>query len=426
LKKEKPLKSQWPVLAGAVIVIISCSRTQTAEIKPSSAEWPQFRGPNRDDISADKGLLKEWPKDGPPLVWKGTGVGSGYSSVAIAGGRVFTLGNQGGSSYLYALNEENGKQLWSAEIGKAGGNLGCTPTVDGDRVYAIGQAGDLVCADVAHGKVLWRKSFPRDFAGNCGGWQYTESPLVDGDKLVCTPGARDATLVALNKKTGTVIWKCAAPVDEPTAGYSSIVVAEVGGIRQYVQLLAAGVIGVAAEDGKFLWKYDALGHNTANIPTPIVLGDQVFCSAGYGKGGALLQLSASDGEVKAKELYYNQQLKNKHGGLVVVGDYVYGDHDDSGSPFCAAVKTGKVAWRKEKRGPGEGSAAVTYADGHLYFRFQNGVMALVEASPDKYQEISTFRIPNAGSPSWAHPVVVGGRMYLREQDTVWCYNVKAP
>jgi outer membrane protein assembly factor BamB len=412
---------------GAVLIImVSCSPTQTAEVDFTPSEWPQFRGPRRDDVSTDKGLLKEWPKNGPPLVWKATGLGGGYSSVAISGGKIFTLGNKNGKSYAHALDEQSGKLLWSAEIGQAGDNLGCTPTVDGDRVYGIGQAGDLVCLSVANGAVLWRKSFPRDFGGNCGGWRYTESPLVDGDKLVCTPGAKEATIVALNKKTGAVIWKCAAPVNDATAGYSSIVVAEVGGIRQYVQLVHAGVIGVAAEDGKFLWKYDELGYNTANIPTPIVLGDQVFCSAGYGKGGALLQLTAVNGAIQVKPLYYNHELKNKHGGLLVVGDYVYGDHDDSGFPFCAEVKTGKVVWRKDKRGPGEGSAAVTYADGHLYFRFQNGVMALVEATPDKYQEISTFRIPNAGSPSWAHPVVTGGRLYLREQDTLWCYSVKQP
>ena len=277
--------SPWTCMSGVVLILVSCSGNPGVHVKPSSDEWPQFRGPNRDDVSADKGLLKEWPKDGPPVVWKAKGIGSGFSSVAIAGGRVFTMGNQGGSSYVYALNLEDGKPLWSAKVGRQGGNLGCTPTVDRDRLYAIGQAGDLVCVNVADGSVIWHKSFSDDFHGSAGGWQYTESPLVDGDKLVCTPGAKEATLVALNKKTGAVIWKCAAPVYDPQAGYSSIVIAEVGGIRQYVQLVAAGVIGVAAQDGKFLWKYDKLGHNTANIPTPIVLGDQIFCSAGYGKGG---------------------------------------------------------------------------------------------------------------------------------------------
>jgi outer membrane protein assembly factor BamB len=410
--------------ALGLFLLIASSGGWTAAAGPSTADWPQFRGPHRDDRSPDKGLLKTWPKDGPPLAWKATGVGSGFSSLAITGGKVFTMGNKGDSSYVFALDQEGGKVLWSAKVGRTGGNLGCTPTVDGDRVYAIGQVGDLVCLDEKSGEVQWHKNFVQDFGGQYGNWQYTESPLVDGDKLICTPGARDATLVALDKKTGEVLWKCAAPVDDPTAGYSSVVIAEVGGIRQYVQLVAGGVIGVAASDGKFLWKYDNLAHNTANIPTPIVLGDRVFCSAGYGKGGALLRLIPSDGGIKIKEIYYNPQLKNKHGGLVIVGDYVYGDHDDSGLPFCAEVKTGKVVWRKDRRGPGTGSAAVTYADGNLYFRFDNGVVALVRASPRGYREISTFHIPNAQGQSWAHPVVIGGRLYLREQDTVWCYNVK--
>jgi hypothetical protein len=247
---------------------------------------------------------------------------------------------------------------------------------------------------------------------------------VDGDRLVCTPGGKDATMVALDKRTGDVIWKCAIPFEDTTAGYSSVVIARVGGVRMYVQLLAGGVAGVAVKDGKFLWKYDKLGNNTANIPTPIVLGDHVFCSAGYGKGGALLHLVAENGGVTAKEVYFNHELTNKHGGLVVVGDYVYGDHDDSGMPFCAEVKTGKVVWRKQKHGPGAKSASVAYADGRLYFRYENGITALVEPSPDGYKEVSTFLIPKPQGPSWAHPAIAGGKLYLREGDTVWCYDVR--
>jgi outer membrane protein assembly factor BamB len=420
---------RWCVCLTVVFLLTACKEAlpdadpRPGDEKLADAEWPQFRGPHRDDISADQGLLKEWPKNGPRIIWKARGIGSGYSSVSLAGGKIFTLGNKGSSSELFAIDASNGNVLWSAKVGPSGGNLGCTPTVDGDRVYAIGQEGDLVCVSAGSGNVQWHKNFKSDFGGHCGGWHYTESPLVDGDKLVCTPGARDATVVAFDKNTGEVIWKSAIPVNDPTAGYSSIVVAEVGGIRQYVQLLAAGVVGVAARDGRFLWKYEKFSGNTANIPTPIVLGDQIFTSAGYGRGGALLQLEASGDEVSAKEVYYNNALTNKHGGVVLVGDYLYGDRDDSGQPFCAEVKTGKILWQKQK-GAGSGSAAVTYADGHLYFRYDNGIMALVEASPDGYKEISSFHIPNANHQSWAHPVVVGGRMYLREQDVVWCYDVK--
>jgi outer membrane protein assembly factor BamB len=413
------------VLSCLVLIAVALPGAR-AEEAGRTADWPQFRGPNRDAHSPDTGLLKEWPTEGPPLVWKATGVGSGYSSVSVTGGKLFTMGNKGKSSYVVAVDLEGGKVLWSQEIGRSGGNLGSTPTVDGDRVYAVGQSGDLVCLNAETGKEQWHRNFETDFRGKCGGWHYTESPLVDGDRLVCTPGARDATMAALDKKTGEVIWKCAAPLEDTTAGYSSVVVADVGGVRQYVQLLAGGVIGVAAKDGKFLWKYEALGHNTANIPTPIVLGDHVFCAAGYGKGGALLHLVPTDDGVTATEVYFNRDLTNKHGGLVIVGDYVYGDHDDSGHPFCAEVKTGKVVWRKKDRGAGAGSASVAYADGRLYFQYDNGTVALVEASPEGYKEVSTFQAPKHEGPSWAHPVIAGGRLYLREGDAVCCYNVKKP
>jgi outer membrane protein assembly factor BamB len=293
--------------------------------------------------------------------------------------------------------------------------------VDGQLLYAIGQYGDLLCLETASGAVKWSKNFGKDFKGSSGGWNYTESPLIDGDKLVCTPGGRQATLVALNKLTGEVVWK--APLGD-TAGYSSIVVSQAAGVRQYVQLTSDGVIGVAAADGKLLWRYEKLARNTANIPTPVVLGEQIFCSAGYGKGGALLSLKASgDGGVTATEVYYNGALRNRHGGVVIVGDLVFGDTDDSGQPYCADWKTGKVKWKaRSKRG--QGSASLTYADGHLYVRYSNGWVALVEASEAAYKEISSFKIPNSSSNSWAHPVVADGKLYLREKDTVWCYDVK--
>jgi outer membrane protein assembly factor BamB len=390
-----------------------------------AADWPQFRGPNRDDHSPDTGLLKVWPKDGPTLVWKAQGIGQGFSSVAVVADKIFTMGDDKSSSYVFALDRAKGTRLWSTRVGKAGGNYQgtrCTPTVDGELLYALGQFGDLVCLSCDTGKELWRKSFPTDFKGRSGGWNYTESPLIDGEKLVCTPGGKDATLVALDKKTGDVIWKSALG---DGAAYSSIVVSEANGIRQYVQLLPSGVVGVSARDGKLLWKYDRLGKNTANIPTPIIQGDHVFCTAGYGKGGALLTVRAAGESFKAEEDYYIPQLKNKHGGVVLVGDYVFGDQDDRGKPQCAEWKTGKILWSKTERTRGQGSAAVTYADGSLYIRYNNGYVALVEANPEAYREKSVFKIPNSDSNSWSHPVVIGGRLYLREKDILWCYDVRA-
>jgi outer membrane protein assembly factor BamB len=393
-------------------------------VSARAADWPQFRGPNRDDVSTETGLLKTWEEGGPPLVWKAAGIGTGYSSVSVAGDRIYTLGNKGRLSHLVALDRGTGKVLWSSEVGPAGGNLGCTPTVDGDRVYALGQEGDLVAIDARTGNRLWHRNLQTEFGGKSGGWKYCESPLVDGDKLVVTPGGARATMVALDKKSGETLWKCAIPVKHTEAGYSSVVVADVGGVRQYVQLLNGGVVGVSA-GGRFLWKYEKLGPNTANIPTPIVLGDRVFASVGYGKGGALLRLHAQGQGVTAEEVYFNRQLTNKHGGVVCVGDHVYGDFDDDGMPFCAEVKTGKVRWKRERgQGQGEKSASVTYADGRLYFSYENGVVALVEASPSGYKEVGSFRIPKTSGPCWAHPVVAGGQLYLRAGDTIYCHDVR--
>ena len=402
---------------SAVVMLLSFSSVSVA------TDWPQFRGPHRNDLSDETGLLKEWPQDGPKLVWHVKGLGGGYSSLSVVGDRIFTLGNFDKVSKVLALSCDDGKAEWSAEVGPAGGNLGCTPTIDGDRVYALGEEGDLVCSETGDGQRVWHRNLQKEFGGSVGGWHYCESPLVDGDHVIVTPGGKEATMVALDKKTGETIWKCAIPLEQPQAGYSSIVVAEVGGVRQYVQLLDGGLVGVSA-DGKSLWTYEKLGHNTANIPTPIVLKDEILSIAGYGKGGALLKLTVNGNDVKADEVYFNHELTNKHGGVLVVGDYAYGDADDHGRPFCADVKTGKIIWkRKGGDGHGEGSVSVTYADGRLYFHYDNGTVALVEPSPDGYKETGWFQNQTDG-PGWSHPVVSGGQLFIREGDSLYRYDVR--
>ncbi len=326
-------------------------------------DWPQFRGPARDGVSREKGLLQEWPKDGPPLSWSVKGLGGGYSTVSVAGDRLYTLGNRGKDSHIIALDRKTGAIIWTAEVGTAGGNLGCTPTVDGDHVYALGQMGDLVCID-HDGKRVWHRDVMKEFGGVKGGWNYCESPLIDGDRVIVTPGGNNATVVALNKKTGETIWTCPLPLKHTEAGYSSVVVAQPGGVKHYVQLVNGGLVGIGT-DGKFLWKYEKLGPNTANIPTPIITGDYVFASAGYGKGAALLKFKVDGKNVSVEEVYFKRELTNKHGGVIRVGDYVYGDTDDQGKPFCAEAATGKVRWKRSEEGTGRGSAAVVYADGRL-------------------------------------------------------------
>jgi outer membrane protein assembly factor BamB len=415
------------VLTG-LAALAACSSADTATAK-STGDWAQFRGPNRDDISPDKGLLKSWPKDGPRVVWKGTGVGTGYSSVAVAGDKVFTMGDKDGSSWIFAVSRDKGDIVWSAKVGRPGGNYEgtrCTPTVDGDLVYGIGQFGDLVCVDRDSGKEKWRKNFGKDFGGQSGGWNFTESPLVDGDRLVFTPGGSKATMVVLDKRTGDEIWR--SPLKQ-TAGYSSIVISNACNVKQYVQVTASGTIGVSAKDGKLLWHYPKFSGNTANIPTPIVLGDQIFTTVGYGRGAALLTLIPDGDGVKHKEEYHTKALTNKHGGVLIVGDYVYGDAGDGGNLTCLEWKTGKVQWNRQKaksrRSSGGGSASVTYADGMLYVHYANGWASLVAARPDRYEEVSAFQIPDGHGQRWAHPVVIGGRLYIREFENLWCYDVKA-
>jgi len=396
-------------------------------------DWPQFRGPKRDGISPDKGLLKSWPPDGPPVVWKAEGVGSGFSSVAVVGDKVLTMGDIGARCYIIAVSRKDGSKLWDAKVGKSEGGGGypgprCTPTVDGDLVYAIGQFGDMVCVSLADGRERWRVNFVKDFKGSSGSWGFAESPLVDGDKVVCTPGSSEATLVALHKKTGKVVWKGHSP-DGEHAGYSSVMVSRAGGTKQYVTLTSNSVVSFAADTGNFLWRFGAsrkrFADNTANIPTVVLFDDPnlFFASAGYGRGGALFQVSYTGGRFDTKEVYWKEDLDNKHGGVIRVGDYLYGDEDDRGRIWCADARTGKRTWTRKDNSDGGGSASLVYADGMLYVRYDNGWIALVSADPKAYQVASNFRVPNGRGNCWAHPVVIGRKFYVREQETIWCYDV---
>lgn len=412
----------------SVFGLLAVTSLQAA--KPDS-NWPQWRGPNRDGLSTEKGLLKNWQEDGPPLVWQADGLGKGYSSVSISNGKIFTMGRRGDAEYLIALGLEDGVELWSAEVGE-GDHCNGTPTVDGDRVYAIGLKGDLVCSRTSNGDVLWRKKFSDDFGGKMmSGWGYSESPLVDGDWLLCTPGAKDAMIVALDKRTGQEIWRSA--VDEygdrgkDGAGYSSIVISHGAGVKQYVQLTGHGVIGVRASDGKFLWGYNDVANKTANIPTPVISGNYVFCSTGYGTGAALLKLSRDGNGVKAEEQYFlnAKTFQNHHGGMLLIGNHIYAGHaHNNGFPICIEMKSGEVVWGGQQRGVGTGSAAITFADGHIVFRYQSGDLALVEASTREYKLKGSFKPAFQKGNSWAHPVILVGRMYLREQDKLMCYDLR--
>ncbi|HEY8504076.1 MAG TPA: PQQ-binding-like beta-propeller repeat protein, partial [Gemmataceae bacterium] len=351
------------------------------------SDWPQWRGPGRDAVCTETGLLDSWPAGGPPLAWVSSGLGRGYSTPSVAAGRVFGMSYQGNNEVVWCVRADNGRKLWTTAVAAKQSNEGpnSTPTIDGGRVYALGVSGDLVCLDGNTGKLVWKRSLPRDLGGKMmSGWGYSESVLVDGDKLICTPGGDKAALAALDKKTGEPIWRSEIP-GAGGAGYASVVASQVGDTKVYVTWLGSGLVGVRASDGKFLWRYTRARNGTANIPTPIVKGEYVFCSTAYGAGSALLkQVPARDNGVEVKEVYFlnANSLQNHHGGMVLVGDHVYLGHGhNAGQPRCIELMTGKHAWPQE-RGPRgtDGSAAVLYADGKLYFRYQNGVMALIEAA----------------------------------------------
>jgi outer membrane protein assembly factor BamB len=298
--------------------------------------------------------------------------------------------------------------------------------VDGDMVYAVGTSGDLVCLDAAKGQIRWRKNYVTDLGGRVmSSWGFSESVLVDGDRVIGTPGGDNAALVAFNKKNGAVLWRSAVQ-GGGGAGYASVMIAEVGGIKQYITWLGRALVGVDARTGRLLWKYAKVANKTANIPTVIVRDDLVFCTTAYQAGSALLRLVPSGSTVKAEEVYFldAQTLQNHHGGMVLVGDQVYGGHGHNrGDPVCVELMSGKVRWKE--RGIGRDSAAVLYADGHLYFRYQDGVMALVEANPERMVVKGQFRLPyDSGKPSWPHPVIANGRLYIRDQDALMCFNVK--
>jgi outer membrane protein assembly factor BamB len=398
-----------------------------ASAQQSVSDWPQWRGSDRTGISKETGLLKSWPPGGPQLLWKAGGLGGGYSTPSVASGRVFAMGYRGNDEVVWALEVATGKGLWMTRVAQANYYIDVndgsrsTPTVDGNRLYTLGASGDLVCLQATDGKLLWSRNMVREFGGNVPGWGYSESPLVDGDKVIATPGGRQATLVALNKTNGQEIWRAQVPQGDG-AHYSSCIAAEVNGQRQYIQFLRGGVVGVDAKDGKFLWRYNSPANGTANCSTPIFHNNHVFAASGYNTGGGLVKLTASNnGGVSATEVYFTRQMQNHHGGMVLVGDYVYGFSDAMGLT-CLDFKTGEVKWANRSVGKG----SVTYADGHIYLRNEGrGTVALVEATPTAYVEKGRFDPPQrSGKNTWPHPVVAGGRLYLRDQDTLFCYAIK--
>ncbi|NLH72832.1 MAG: PQQ-binding-like beta-propeller repeat protein [Verrucomicrobia bacterium] len=424
-------------------------------------DWPQWQGPDRNAISKETGLLKEWPKEGPSLAWKANGLGGGYSGPSVAAGRIFGMSNRGEDEVVWALSESDGKELWVTRLGPAFKQSwpqgkegpGCTPTVDGDRLYVLGLGGELACLQVKDGKILWQRNLTRDFGGRVPMWSYRESPLIDGDKLICTPGGEEATILALNKLTGDPIWKCQVQEGSGSggggpagpggrrggfgggppsgAGYASAIAIDFEGQRQYVQLTAKALVGVSASDGKLLWRYARPANGMGiNCSTPIYIDGHVFAASAYGAGGGLARLiKDASGEIKAEEVWFSRKMQNHHGGMIVFDGCLYGANggNEGGALVCLDFKTGDVLWDMrddaERRAP---KGSLVMADNRLYYRTEKGTMLLIEPNRKEYIERGRFEQPDrTQQPAWTHPVIANGKLYLRDQDLLFCYDIRA-
>jgi outer membrane protein assembly factor BamB len=389
-----------------------------------SFDWPQWQGPDRNGLTSEKGLLQQWPEGGPPRRWLFDQCGAGYAGPAVVDGRLFILGARGGVSQLIALDANTGSELWARPLGPEfpndwGNGPRSTPTVDQGRVYALDAGGTLACFEV-DGREVWRVTM-ESLGGKVPNWGFTESVLIDGDKLLCTPGGPQGAVAALDKRDGNIIWRSAELTE--FAHYSSIVRGEFHGKPQYVQLLEKRLVGLSPEDGKLLWQVAWPG-NVAVIPTPLVRANHVFATSGYGAGCMLVKVSAQN---EAKKVYENKRMKNQHGGVINVGRFMYGFSDDVGW-LCMDLRNGDMKWR-ERDALGKG--AIGYADGRLYcVDQQEGNVVLIDASPQGWTERGRFTLaPQSGSRSprggiWVHPVVVDGKLFLRDQEYLYCYDVK--
>ncbi len=427
-------------------------------------DWPQWQGPNRNAVSPETGLLQAWPEGGPALAWRVDGLGGGDSAPAVANGKIYGLSNRDGQEIVWALSESDGSQIWISSLGEAASQgvpqskegPGGTPTVDGDRVYVIGMSGRIACLDAKDGTVLWQKNLKDDFGGTAPMWSFRESPLVDGDKVICTPGAADAMLVALDKVTGDVIWESNSPAEpaanpptgntdqpgkggpgrggrrggfggsRPGAAYSSVIAIEQDGVRQYVQMTSTALVGISVDKGEVLWKYtNAANGMGINCSTPIFQDGLVFAASAYGAGGGAVKLKKkNDGKFEAEEVYFTKNMQNHHGGMIVIDGALYGANGGNGGGMMACIdfQTGETLWR-DRKGP---KGSLLFADGRLYLRSEDGPIILIEPSKEEFVERGRFEQPERTSlPAWAHPILANGKLYIRDQDLLLCYDVKA-
>lgn len=415
--KIPPLLQPFSSWACALIVTATCG---------VAADWPQWRGVDRKDHSPDPAILAPWPKEGPKQKWLYKNAGLGYAGFSVAGGKLFTMGARTDtkSEHAICLNAETGEELWTTSLGpiyenRWGNGPRSTPTVDGDKVYVLTGTGVLACLEVATGKVVWKIDMVKDLGGELQSWGYTESVLIDGDALICTPGGKQGTMAALDKKTGKVLWRSKGLT--AAAQYASPIIVTGAGPKQYVQQLMGKVVGVAADDGRLLWETD-FPSRVAVIPTPIYDQGHVYITAGYGAGCQMIKLGEKEPEV----VYEERRITNHHGGVVLVDGKLYG-HSDRGGWTCQDFLTGEIDWQYD----GLGKGCLTWVAGHLICVDENdGTVVLAKADPKGWNEVSRFKLSpqtKLRAPDgriWVHPVVVNGNLYLRDQELVFCYDVK--
>ena len=382
--------------------------------------WPQWRGPDRSGVSRETGLLESWPSDGPPLLWSATDVGKAYSTVAVMSGRLYSMGERDSEEWVFALDAEDGSEIWATKTGgdydnDYGGGPRSTPTVFDGSVYTLGATGSLSALDAADGSIRWQVDILERFGGANIGWGLSESPLVVGDLLFVATGSADGSIVALDRGDGSVVWQSAGMADAPS--YASAIPVGDGDARQLVYVTADALVGIRLLDGTPLWRYTDAANHVANCTTPIYDAGHIFVSSGYDTGGARLTLAAEGPGSSVSEDWVTGDMMNHHGGVVLWDGHLYGftEHELA----CVDFETGETRWID----PSIGKGSVTAADGKLYVLAEEGAVALVEATPDEYCEISAFEIPTDGDPAWGHPVIANGRLYLRLRNEIRCYDI---
>ncbi|MBI5093750.1 MAG: PQQ-like beta-propeller repeat protein [Candidatus Hydrogenedentes bacterium] len=394
----------------------------------SSAVWgadsPQFRGPNRDGIFKDTGLLKTWPAEGPALEWKVDGVGQGYASVAVADGTIYVTGMQEDKQgYLFAY-DLTGKQKWKVVYGpetldaQAPGSR-ATPTVDGDRVYIMSGVGVLTCFAIADQKQVWQVDVFKQFNGQAVDWAVSESPLVDGDLIFATPGGAEASVVALNKMTGKTVWTSKG-LGERSA-YCSPVVFSFGGRRVLVTMTAKSVVGIDIKTGQVLWTHKHETEYDIHAVSPVCKDNVIYYTGGYGSGGGALEVSPDGSSVTPK--WSDKNLDCQHHGVVLVDGYIYGTGHKNSKLMCLELASGKLMWTSDEVTQGD----VVYGDGMLYVYEgpKKGIMSLVKAANAKFERAGSFQVSQAKDKHWAHPVIANGRLYVRHAGTLYAYKVAA-